>query len=38
MNMAKSLMGKRMRVSETVVVLRKPEKLGDTLPNVESAI
>jgi hypothetical protein len=42
MNMAKSLMGKRMRVSETVVetvvVLRKPEKPGDTQPNVESAI
>jgi hypothetical protein len=36
MNMAKSLIGKRMRVSETVVetvaVLRKPEKRGDTPP------
>jgi integrase len=32
MNMAKSLMGKRMRVSETVVVLRNPEKPGDTQP------
>jgi hypothetical protein len=36
MNMAKSPMGKRMRVSETVVetvvVLRKSEKPGDTPP------
>jgi hypothetical protein len=36
MKMAKSLMGKRMRISETVVetvvVLRKPEKPGDTQP------
>ena len=42
MNMAKSLVGKRMRVSETVVetvvVLRKPEKPGDIQPNVESVI
>jgi hypothetical protein len=36
MNMAKSHVGRRMRVSETVVetvvVLRKPEKPGDTQP------